>query len=95
MLGDELLRRLARLVELDLQSELRLQRSEHLLLLTAAMDAWAQAQVLSHRASALCDGGDIPFSLHKIEAKYRSMAEARRRTFLRLWGELKKATARQ
>ena len=95
VLGDAVFLRLARLIEQHLQSELELQRSEHLFLLTAAMDAWGQAQILSHRASALCEGDDIPFSLHKVEAKYRSMAEASQRTFMRIWAELKKATAKQ
>ena len=92
VLGNRAFLRLARMIELHLQWELGLQRSEHLLMLNEAMQAWAQARILHHEAMALREDDDIPFGLARIEARYRSQAEAQQKVFLRLWRELKKAT---
>ena len=94
VLGNEVFLRLARMIELHLQSELGLQRSEHLLMLNEAVAAWAQARILHHEAMALREDDDIPFNLVRVEARYRSHAEVQQKVFLRLWRELKRAAQR-
>ena len=86
--------RMARIIELHLQSELGLQQPQHLLLLNEAMQAWAQSRILRHEAMALREGDDILFDLLKVESRYRSQADAQQRIFLRLWHQLEKAAAK-
>ena len=86
--------RMARIVELHLQLELGLRRTQHLLMLDEAMQAWAQSRILRHAAMALREGDNILFDVLKVEARYRSQADAQQRIFLRLWRQLEKAAAK-
>lgn len=80
--------RLASLVERHLQEELGLDRSEHLLMLSEAMRAWAGSRVLQHRAFELSEGGR---DILKSAGRLRSQAAAQQKVFLRLFRELRKA----
>jgi len=91
-LFEEAFLRLASLVERHLQTELRLDRSEHLLMLNEATLAWANSRVFWHAATELFGGGfDILPNLLRSADRLRSQAATQQKVSLRLLRELRRA----